>query len=142
MPSSLLTMGVRRGGNGHFPFWDWNQAPRFSRKHEVSSSIPINWLNFCNATVLSRMTLTLHNSQVHFFIFLPKFTVLVSCSGKLAVHSCNALTPLRGQTWERIFSGVGAYCVTVSWQQILNGWLQVTIEGVLSHVAFEHWCHA
>jgi len=36
-----------------FPPWDWNKAPRLSRKYEVSSSIPINWLDFCNVTVFS-----------------------------------------------------------------------------------------
>ena len=50
-------------------------------------------------------------------------------------------TSLRGQTWERIFSGVGVYCVTMSWQQIFKGSLQVTIKGVSPLVAFEHWCH-
>jgi len=40
------------------------------------------------------------------------------------------------------FSGVRLYCVTIPWQQILKGSLQVTIEGVLPHVAFEHTCHA
>jgi len=49
---------------------------------------------------------------------------------------------LRGLTWERFFSGVSVYCVTISWQQILKGSLQVTVEGILPHVAFEHWCHA
>jgi len=102
--------GRPQGGNGHFPPWDWNEAPRLSRKHEVSSSIPINWLNFWNATVFFGMTLTLHNSQVH-------------CSGIMQWWACNSLvfTPLRGQTWERIFSGAGVYCVTISWQQIFEG---------------------
>jgi len=51
-------------------------------------------------------------------------------------------TPLRGETWVRIFSGVGVYCVIISRQQIFKGSLQVTIEGVSPHDAFEHWCHA
>jgi len=63
----------------------------------------------------------------------------VSFSGELAVHS---FTPLRGQSWERIFSGVGVYCVTISRQQSFKGSLQVAIEGVSPLVAFEHWCHA
>jgi len=131
MSSSLLNMGVRRGRKRAFPPWDRNLPPRFSRKHEVSSSVPINWLHFCNATVFSGMTLTLHNSQVH-------------CSGVMQWWACSSLvfTPLRGQTWKRIFSGVGVYCVTISWQQIFKGSLQVTIEGVSPLVAFEHWCHA
>jgi len=51
-------------------------------------------------------------------------------------------TPLRGQTLERIFPGVGVYSITLSLQQIFKGSLQVTIEGVSPLVAFEHWCHA
>jgi len=51
-------------------------------------------------------------------------------------------TPLRGQTWERIFPGVSVYSVTILRQQIIKGSLQVMIEGVSPLVAFEHWCHA
>ena len=32
---------------------------------------------------------------------------------------------------------VGLYCVTITWQQILKGSLQVTVEGVLLHVTVE-----
>jgi len=65
------------------------------------------------------MKLTLHNSQVH-------------CCGVMQWLACNSLvfTPLRGQTCERIFSGVGIYYVTISLQQIFKGSLQVMIEGV------------
>jgi len=119
--------GRPHGGNGHFRPWDWNHAPRFSRKHEVSSSIPISWLNFCNSPVFSGMTLTLRNSQV-------------PCSGVMQCWACLSLmfTPLRGQTCERIFSSVGVYCVTISRQQIFKDSLQVTVEGVSPLVAFEH----
>jgi len=51
-------------------------------------------------------------------------------------------TPLRGQTWKRIFSGVGVYCVKIAWQQNFKSSLQVTTEGVSLLVAFEHWSHA
>jgi len=34
-------------------------------------------------------------------------------------------------------STVGIYCVTVTWQQILKGSLQVTVVGFLPHVTVE-----
>jgi len=54
MSSSLLTTGVRRGVNGHFPYFLYFSV----------------WHSHCTT---------------------DKFTVLVSSSGELAVHSCSLL---------------------------------------------------
>jgi len=71
---------------------------------------------------------------------------MVTCyhnTGVMQWWTCSSLvfTPLRGQTCERSFSGVGVYCATVSWQQIFKGSFQVTIEGVSPRDAFEDRCH-
>jgi len=56
----VITSDHRRlqGETGISPHLDWSQTPRFSRTHEVSSLIPINWFNFCDATIFSGMTLS------------------------------------------------------------------------------------
>jgi len=36
-----------------------------------------------------------------------------------------------------VCSTVGLYCVTITWQQIFKGSLQVTVESVLPHVTVE-----
>jgi len=52
----MVTMGVLRGRqNAHVA------KPEFSRKPEITSSIPIS----ANEGLSAGMTLTLHNSQVH-----------------------------------------------------------------------------
>jgi len=49
------------------------------------------------------------------------------------------LTRVHSFAWSKLeahFSGVGLYCVTIPWQQIFKGSLQVAIVGVLRDVAF------
>jgi len=67
-----------------------------STESEVSSLIPINWCNACKHSLFADMTLTLHKRQ--------RFTVLVSCSGELTIHSC-PLICLQGQV-AKLVSGL------------------------------------
>ena len=58
-----------------------------------------------------------------------RFTVLVSCSGEFAVHSC----PLffcsgRLQNWQEYCFIVGLYCVTITWQQIFKGPIEIMVK--------------
>jgi len=75
-------------------------------------------------------------------VFLPvwnshctrlRFTVTVSCSGELAVHSCPYRGGLRKSRAD--CSAVGLYCVTIPLQQSCRGSLYITVAGVLSHGA-------
>jgi len=60
-------MGVHKGANQHLPLpaGKWDYEP-FSRKFDVSSSIPLDWFISCNDTLFADTRLTLHKSQVHF----------------------------------------------------------------------------
>jgi len=63
-----------------------------------------------------------------------RFTVIVSCSDELAVHSCLLLCLQRGLRKLRAdCSAVGVYCVTTTWQQIFKSSLYITVAGVLLH---------
>jgi len=72
-----------------------------------------------------------------------RFTVLASCSDKLAVDSCLLLCPLN---WGRLQNlwimwrrcpTFSLYCVTITRQQIFKGLLQVMVICILLHVI--HW---
>jgi len=69
------------------------------------------------------------------------FTVLITCSYKLAVHSCPLLA-YRGRLWNSgaNCSIVGLCCITITWQQIFEDALQVTVVGVSPHVTTEQCC--
>ena len=70
---------VVRQNHGHLPLpRNCNEEPKFSRKLDVTSSIPIGWFISCNDSLFAGMTLTLHKSQV---------AILVSNSDEVAVHS-------------------------------------------------------
>jgi len=61
--------------------------------------------------VFADMKLSLHKSH--------RFTIIVSCSDEIAVHSCPLLCLQRRLRKSRAdFSTVGLYCVTITWQQI------------------------
>ena len=85
----LLLMGVRRGGqNGHLPPpWKLWLTKKNSRKHKISSLIPVSWLNSCNDSMFADMTLTLHKSQ---------FTVLALCSHETAAQLICSFAPNAG----------------------------------------------
>jgi len=72
---------------------------------------------------------------------LPKIQVysyMMSCSDELAVQSCPLLCLQRqlAKVASRLFT-VGLYCVTITWQQIFKGSLQVMVVGVLPHMKVE-----
>jgi len=62
--------------------------------------------------------------------------LLVSCSVELAVDSCLFFSLQRHgcEIFERIYSIVRLYCVTITWQQTVKGSLQETVEAILPHV--------
>ena len=61
-----LRMGVRRGGKtGISPCGNWGWEPKFSKRTEVSSLIPINWSNSCNDSLFAGMTFTLRKNHVY-----------------------------------------------------------------------------
>ena len=53
-----LVMGARRGQSGQ----NVEKEPKFSRKPDVSSLIPINWFISCSDTLFAAMTLTLYKT--------------------------------------------------------------------------------
>jgi len=57
-------MGVRKGAKRAFAEIDTKN--KLSRKPEFSTLIPINCFNSCIGNLFAVMTLTLHNSQVHY----------------------------------------------------------------------------
>jgi len=63
---------------------------------------------------------------------------MVSCSDELAVHSCPLLFLQRQVAMGADCSTVGAYCVTITWQQIFKCDLHVRVAGILLHVTVEH----
>ena len=68
-----------------------------------------------------------------------RFTVLVSCSDELAVHSCPLFSCIGRllRNWQAGCFFVDLYCVTITWQQIFKGSVQVTIAGVrVANLAF------
>jgi len=73
-------MGVRRGDKCPFPPWKLGlRAKNFSKSPKSASNIPINWSDSCNDSFL--LVWNSHCTRV-------RFTVIVSCSDGLAVHSC------------------------------------------------------
>ena len=75
-------MGVRRGTKREFATQEIgikNQI--FLEKSEVGILIQINWFDSCNGSLFTGMKLTSHCTRV-------RFTVIVSCSDELAVHTC------------------------------------------------------
>jgi len=76
-------------------------------------------------------------------VFLPvlnshctrvRFTVTVSCSDGLAIHSVSFFA-CRGGLWKSRAdcSALGLYCVTIPWQQTRKGSLYITVAGDLLH---------
>jgi len=49
-------------------------------------------------------------------------------------------TQVRSFVLRADFSTVDVDCVTIKWQQMLKGFLQVTVVGVLPHVSAERRC--
>jgi len=121
----MVTVRASAGGKGYFPLGNWNFGPKFSRKHEVSSSIPITSLNFCNDSLFPAITLILHKSQVH-------------CLGVMQQWVCSSLmsATLHGQTWSCIIC-CWSLLRSIIWQQIFRGLLQVTIVGVWPPITVE-----
>jgi len=91
--TSLQPMGFRRGGgNGRLPPpGNCDKERNFSRRVEISSSVPINWFKSCSGRFCTSMTLTLHASQVHCFGVMHCYDVMVLRSDELADHSCPLL---------------------------------------------------
>jgi len=88
-------------------------------------------------------------------VFLPvwnshctrvRFTVTVSCSDELAVHSCPSAYGGGLRKSRADCSAVGVYCVTMPLQQSYRGSLYIKVAAVLPHgaVARRHiigrWC--
>jgi len=126
-------MGVRRGGGktGICPPWKLDLRAINLLKTRNQKLIPISWVKPCNDSLFAGAALALRTSQVH-------------CPGS---GSCSvAVMSLRftfarsfvfsGRLWnlEADCSGIGPYCVTITWPQSFKGWLQVTVVGVLPHV--------
>jgi len=100
------------GKTGICPLGNCDEEPKFSRKPQVSSLIPINWINSCDGNLFDSMSLTLQKSQIHRWCHAvinlqcthtPSFT----CKGrlqKLRVDCCAG----------------GLFCVTITWQQIFK----------------------
>jgi len=104
----------------------------FLEKLEVGILILINWFDSSNDSFLP-----VWNSRCT----RVRFTVIVSCSDELAVHSCSLLCL---QRWvAKVVSGLfycwsfGLYCVTIACQQICKGSLHITVAGILLHETVE-----
>ena len=109
-------MGIRCGvKNGHLPHpGNWDYEPKIFRKSEVRSLIPNDWFNSCIGSLFACMTLTLHKSKVQ---------------QSASVLFC---------TFQQVYCFiVGRNCVTITWQQIFKGSLQIMAEGVLRHLTVE-----
>ena len=65
-----------------------------------------------------------------------RFTILVSCNLQFNhVHSFFYRGRLRN--WQAYCFVIGLYCVTIRWQQIFKGSLQIMVKGVSRHVTVE-----
>jgi len=66
-----------------------------------------------------------------------RFIVLVTCSYEFAVHQIRFFA-CRGRLQNSNCSTIALYCVTITWQQIFEDALQVTVVRVLPNVTIEH----
>ena len=97
---------------------NWDKETNMSRKREISSLIPIKWFNSCNDSLFANMTLTLHKSQVYFSGVMECW----ACSSPMSALCRGRLRNLLPDC-----STLGVYCLTTTWQQILESSIQVMI---------------
>jgi len=109
------------------PPGNWHWEGTFSGKREISSLILICWANSCNDSLFADMTLILLKSQVHCFVNMQ----IWACS------SLKLLLCLQRQV-AKLASEFFSLCyVTITWQQIFEDALQVTVVCVLPHVTIQ-----
>jgi len=119
-------MGVRRVGKCPFPPWKLGSRTKFIPKN-LSRHHRFRLIDLILAMTVFLPVWNSHCTRV-------RFTVTVSCSDGLAVHSCLFLCL---QRWVvkvargADCSAVGLYCVTIPWQQTRKGSLYITVAGVL-----------
>ena len=98
---STLEPRAAAGGERAFaPFGNWNKESKFYKKPDISSSIPFNWLNYCNDSLFAGMTLTLHKIQV-------------LCSGVIQWWACRSLICLQMQVAKLASEFFNCWCLQV-----------------------------
>jgi len=132
-----LGHGRPQGGKkGHLPPWKLGLRTNIFCK-SWSQQLKSNWYS-CNDSLVANVTLRLQKSQVQ-------------CSGVIQWWTCSSLMPAHlpadaaCETFERIVSYCWSILRNKTWQHISKGSLQVTVMGVLFHVAVERkhlgsWC--
>ena len=112
-------MGVRRREqNEHSPPGNWDWEAKISRKRKISTLILITRVNFCNDSLPISHS---HCTRV-------RLTARVTCSDELAIHltrffACRGRLRNSGAN----YFTVGLFCVTITWQQIFEDALEVTV---------------
>jgi len=101
----VKTMGVRKGGKEHCP------SLNIGTKHQNFLENLMSAVQFRLIDLFLAMTVYLLLRHSH---CTARFTVLVSCSDELAVHSCPEAN-LRAD-----FSTSGLYCATITWKQVFS----------------------
>ena len=126
--SSLMSMVVRRGRqNGHLPPLEI-ETKKQKFVENLKSAVQLRLVRLILAMTVWLPIWHSHCTRL-------RFAIPVTCSDALALHLIRFFA-CRGRlrNWGANCSTICLCCVTVTWQQIFEVALEVTVVGVLSHV--------